>query len=447
VPGVRTILHVDMDAFYVSVELRRHPELAGQPVLVGGTGPRGVVAAASYEARRYGVFSAMPSAVARRRCPAAVFLPGDHELYAQVSAEVHEIFHSFTPFVEGLALDEAFLDVTGGRRLFGSGREVGEAIRAAVAERLALSCSVGVATNKFLAKLASKAAKPVASPAGVRPGPGVVEIDPGGELEFLHPLPVHALWGVGPATLTRLQRLGVETVGDVARLGEAAVVTALGQASGRHLSQLANGIDDRPVEPDREMKSIGHEETYPSDLYDPAELRRQVVRLADAVATRLRHHGVGARTITLKVRFSGFHTVTRAHTASAPLTTGPALVAAVLPMLEAIDPSPGVRLLGVSASNLGEAVEQLSLEGVLDSAHAPAGSSAVAAVEHAWHDAASTVDDIRARFGVGAIGPAAAMSEGSLRPLRPGTHHWGPDRPAPGEQTGQQPPVDAARPD
>ncbi|MGD9702088.1 MAG: DNA polymerase IV [Acidimicrobiia bacterium] len=438
-PLVRTILHVDMDAFYVSVELRRRPELHGQPVVVGGTGPRGVVAAASYEARRFGVFSAMPSAVARRRCPHAVFLPGDHELYARVSTEVHEVFQSFTPLVEGLALDEAFLDLTGGRRLFGSGAEAGQAIRAMITERLDLSCSVGVATNKFLAKLASKAAKPVASPAGIRPGPGVVEVEPGGELAFLHPLPVRALWGVGPATFERLQRLGVETVGDLALLGEAAVVGTLGTASGRHLFRLANGLDDRPVEPDRGMKSIGHEETYPYDLHDPAELHAQIVRLADAVASRLRQQGVGARTITLKVRFAGFQTVTRSHTTSAPLTTGPAIAAAVLPLLEAIDPTPGVRLLGVSGSNLGEAVEQLSLDAMFDDDAATAGSPAAAvALEHTWHEASAAVDDIRARFGAAAIGPAAAMKQGSLRPVRTGAQAWGPDS--------HEPPPDDAGP-
>jgi DNA polymerase-4 len=452
-PGVRTILHVDMDAFYVSVELRRRPELHGQPVVVGGTGPRGVVAAASYEARRYGVFSAMPSAVARRRCPHAVFLPGDHDLYSRVSAEVHEVFGQFTPLVEGLALDEAFLDLTGGRRLFGSGASAGHAIRAAIAERLELSCSVGVASNKFLAKLASKAAKPVASTAGVRPGLGVVEVEPGSELAFLHPLSVKALWGVGPATFERLQRLGVETVGDLARLGEAAIVGALGAASGRHLYRLANGLDDRPIEPDRGMKSIGHEETYPYDLYDRADLHTQVVRLSDAVASRLRHQGVGARTITLKVRFAGFKTITRSYTTTAPLTTGPAIAAAVLPLLDAIDPTAGVRLLGVSGSNLGEAVEQLSLDTLFgdtsvgdtsfgttsfgdtsfgdtsfgDGAASTGGPAPPVTLEHSWHDASAAVDDIRARFGAAAIGPAAAMQRGAVRPVRTGAQAWGPD--------------------
>ena len=269
----RVVLHVDMDAFYVSVELRRHPELVGQPVVVGGTGPRGVVAAASYEARRFGVTSALPSTVARRRCPHAVFLPGDHQLYSAVSRDVHEIFRRFTPVVEPLSLDEAFLDVTGATRLFGDGVAIARRIRDDVRAELALGCSVGVASNKFLAKLASVEAKPVAYPDRVDPGPGVVEVVVGRELEFLHPLPVERLWGVGPVTLERLRRLGVRTVAELASIDESAVIASLGKANGTHLLNLARGIDDRPVEVNRELKSVGHEETFAHDLHDPGRPR------------------------------------------------------------------------------------------------------------------------------------------------------------------------------
>ena len=404
----RTILHVDMDAFFVSVELRRRPDLAGRPVVVGGDGPRGVVAAASYEARRYGVYSAMPGARARRLCPDAVFLPGDHALYGEVSRQVHEIFESVTPLVEGLALDEAFLDVTGARGLFGDGVTIGQHIRATVRDRLELDCSVGVAANKFIAKLASKAAKPVATPAGVRPGPGVVEVAPGEEVAFVHPLPVRALWGVGPATLQRLERLGVRTVGDLTVIGEAPLVTALGRAQGLHLLALASAIDDRPVVPERDAKSIGREETFARDLHTHAEVMAEVVSLADDVASRMRHAGVGARTITLKVRFAGFETVTRSITVPSALTTGPGIVAAVEPLARQIDPTPGVRLVGVSGSHLVEPVEQLGLFGVSDAAAAGQAPTADV-VDAAWSPASDALDEIRDRFGTGAIGPASTI--------------------------------------
>src|SRR5262249_3683577 len=221
-----------------------------------------VVAAASYEARRYGVHSAMPSVRARRLCPDAVFLAGDFAAYEQASREVHDVLRSYTPLVEGIALDEAFLDVTGALRLFGTALEIAAAIRARISNELALSCSVGVAPTKLLAKLASEAAKPKASPSGTTPGAGVVQVEPGEELAFLHPLRVQALWGVGRATLERLRRLGVKTVGDLAAVSEATLVHTLGKANGRHLHRLAEGIDERPVEPDRAVKSIGHEQTF-----------------------------------------------------------------------------------------------------------------------------------------------------------------------------------------
>ena len=418
--GQRVILHVDMDAFYVSVELRRRPDLVGKPVVVGGTGPRGVIAAASYEARRYGVRSALPSVTAKRLCPDAVFLPGDHALYASVSSDVHSIFMAFTPLIEPLSLDEAFLDVSGGLRLHGPGVVIAQAIRERVWHELQLRCSVGVAPNKFLAKLASVAAKPIAAPDGVREGKGVVEVLPGHELRFLHPLPVQALWGVGPATLQRLQRLGVHTVADLADLDEAALVASLGTAHGQHLYRLAWGVDDRPVEVDREMKSIGHEETFASDLHTHDELVRELVRLSDAVAARLRAHGGAARTLTLKVRFAGFETITRSITVPGGVSTAHAIVAAVEPLLRAVDASPGVRLLGVSSSNFTTGSQQLSLDDLLEARPDD---------EHHWQMAEETVDAIRKRFGTTAIGPASAVSDRGLRIVRRGAQQWGPDEP------------------
>jgi len=404
-----------MDAFFVSVELRRRPELVGQPVVVGGTGNRGVVAAASYEARRFGVHSALPSAIARNRCPHAVFLPGDHEHYAEVSAQVRAIFDRYTPLVEPLSLDEAFLDVTGARRLFGDGPTIARRIRHEIANELALGCSVGVAPNKFLAKLASVEAKPRAHADRIDPGPGVTVVSPGTEQAFLDPLPVQRLWGVGPATLDKLVRLGISTVRDLRRVDLAVLTTALGSNQARHLAALAVGADDRDVEPDRDAKSIGHEETYPHDKHTHDELHRELVRLADAVARRMRDHDVAARTWQLKVRFAGFHTITRSVTTADYVDRAPDIVELVGPVLEAIDPSPGVRLLGVSGSNLGAPSTQLSFDD-LDETVPDVGATT------------DTVDAIRTRFGDAAIGPASAVAAGKLRTVRRGAQQWGPDQ-------------------
>jgi DNA polymerase-4 len=384
--------------------------------VVGGTGNRGVVAAASYEARRFGVHSAMPSVVAKRRCPDAVFLPGDHALYGRVSAEVREIFERYTPLVEPLSLDEAFLDVTGAIRLFGPAPQIAAAIRDDVRRELELNCSVGVASNKFLAKLASVEAKPRATPAAIEPGPGVVVVEAGRERAFLDPLPVQRLWGVGPATLEKLHRIGIRRVADLARVEESVLAAALGVGQAHHLASLARGEDDRPVEPEREAKSIGHEETHAENLTTPAQLRTHLVRLADAVATRLRQAGVGARTLTVKVRFDdGFHTITRSTTSADAIDQAEAIVALLQPVLDTIDPSPGIRLLGVSASNLGEAHCQLTLDDLLDDR--PHGAKE------------ATLDAIRQRYGSQAIGPASAVTSGRVRNVERGGQQWGPDSP------------------
>jgi DNA polymerase-4 len=409
----RTILHVDMDAFFVSVELLRRPELRGQPVIVGGTGERGVVAAASYEARHYGIHSAMPSTRARRLCPHAVFLPGDHEHYGDVSGRVMEIFKSFTPLVEPISLDEAFLDVTGARRLHGDGATIAAAIRGRVHEDEGLTCSVGVAPNKFLAKLASEAAKPKASREGPVPGLGVKVIAPGEELAFLHPLPVQALWGVGPKTLEKLRRRGIATVGDLADLGEDDAATFLGNANGRHLHQLARAVDTRPVVPELRPKSIGHEETFARDHHQLDTLQREAVRMADAVGSRLRRHQLAGRTVNIKVRFHDFRTITRAVTLPAAVDSGPAIARAAKELLDQVDPSSGIRLLGVSVSNLvDDGARQLSLDDT---------------VQPGWDDASRAVDDIRTRFGDEAIVPAALRGPDGIRVKRRGDQQWGPD--------------------
>ncbi|MEP1126236.1 MAG: DNA polymerase IV [Ilumatobacter sp.] len=411
----RTILHADMDAFFVSVELRRHPELVGRPVVVGGTGNRGVVAAASYEARRYGVHSALPSAIAKRRCPHAVFLPGDHDHYGEVSRQVREVFDRYTPLVEPLSLDEAFLDVTGSLKLFGDGVTIGHRIRDDIRDELQLGCSVGVATNKFLAKLASVEAKPQAHRDRIEPGEGVTLVRPDAEQEFLDRLPVKRLWGVGPATLEKLERLGIATVRDLRRIDLPVLSTAIGPNLAGHLAALAVGADDREVDPDREAKSISHEETYPLDKHTPREMRRELVRLADAVAQRMRNQGVGARTWQVKVRFAaGFTTITRSVTTGDHLDRAPDILELVGPVLDAVDPSPGVRLLGLSGSNLGQPAAQLTFDDL------DVSTPDVGATTHA-------LDAIRQRFGDGAIGPASAVSAGRLTTVRRGSQQWGPD--------------------
>ncbi len=406
-----------MDAFYVSVELARRPELRGLPVVVGGTAGRGVVSAASYEARRFGVHSAMSSAIARRMCPDAIFISPDMSKYLEVSQQLHEIFESFTPLVEQISVDEAFMDVTGARSLLGSAHDIAWALRKKVFTETQLTCSVGIAPNKFLAKLASEHAKPRATADGVDPGFQVFEVLPGEELAFLHPLPVGALWGVGPATLSKLEALSIRTVGDLAALDVGIICSAVGDAHGRHLHALANAADERDVVPERNAKSIGHEETFASDLTTHEELRVQLVRLCDAVARRTRAAGVAAGTLMLKVKFSSFESVTRSTSPSMPLTTGPSMVAALEPLLTSLDCAQGVRLLGVHAQKLS--TETGRAPKLFDD-----GDDSVEDIEEQWVPASRAIDSIVHKFGAGVIGPASTMNK-----RRPGDNPFGPNEP------------------
>lgn len=407
-----------MDMFYVAVELRRHPELVGKPVVVGGDGSRGVVAAASYEARRFGVFSAMSSAQARKLCPQAIFLPGDQELYSDVSAQVFDIFFEYTPLVEGLSLDEAFLDVTGAMRLFGSGVEIAHDIRRRVQQETQLACCVGVAPSKFIAKLASKAAKPRPSANSIEPGAGVIEVRLGDELSFLRPLIVSALWGVGPATLIKLQRLGIVTVAELADFDLRTLQTVIGIAHGQQLHELANGRDDRAVVPSNEAKSIGHEETFTDDIYTSDGIHTHLVRLTDAVARRCRTEGLSPRTCTLKIKFADFRRVTRSRTSPVPLSTAPAMLRLIESALDEIDFRPGVRLVGMSASNFSEPAAQPSLFD--EGAH----TVQAADLDAVWRDATLAIDVIRERFGTGAIRPASTLHTDR----QPRASPWGPSR-------------------
>jgi DNA polymerase-4 len=383
-PSGRVIVHVDMDAFYASVEQRDRPELRGRPVVVGADPRgRGVVAAASYEARRFGIRSALPIGRAYRLCPIAAFLPVDMPKYVRVSGEIMAILAGFTPLVEPLSLDEAFLDVTASRALHGEGATLARRIKARIRAETGLTASAGVAPNKFLAKLASDLEKP----------DGLVEVRPGTEAAFLQDLPIARLWGVGPATEGALVGSGVRTVGDLVRIGRAGLEARLG-ASGKHLWELAQGIDDRPVVPWHDPKSIGAEETFDHDTRDAARLRATLLAQADRVAAELRAGRFRGRTVTLKLRFADFRTVTRQDTREAPTADGGEIFRRAWAALGALPRAKPVRLIGLSVSGLvaSGGPEQLSL---LDD---PGRAERVARV----------TDEVRARFG------AAALVRGSL---------------------------------
>jgi DNA polymerase IV len=422
------VLHVDMDAFFAAVELLDRPELVGKPVIVGGTGQRGVVASCTYEARAFGVHSAMPSVRARQLCPDAVFLDGRHGRYSELSRQIHAIFKTVTPAIEPLGLDEAFLDVTGAKRLLGTPRHIAESLRARVADELSLDCSVGIGRSKLVAKLASRAAKPVPLRSGVEPGPGVVVVLPEEETGFLHPLPVRALWGVGPATGRRLQALGIRTVGELAQLPEGVLVHQFGRALGVQLGELARAVDPRPVVADRPAKSIGHEETFAHDVYEFSALRHHVLRMADAVAEALRGEDLAGRTVTIKVRFGDFETITRAHSVPFAVDAPLAIDAVAGALLETVDLRTGVRLLGVSVSNLGRkgTPRQLSFDVAAADAAAAAAVRAVE-LQSSSEELAGVVTAIRVRFGRQSMGVASMLTERGLDVAAQHQAQWGPE--------------------
>jgi DNA polymerase IV len=405
-----SILHVDMDAFYASVELRDRPELVGRPVIVGHPAGRGVVLSATYEARAFGVRSAMPVGRARRLCPQAIFIPPRHGIYGAVSREVMRIFRDVTPEVEPLSLDEAFLDVSGARRRLGRPAEIGQLIRRQVVEQQAITCSVGVAVNQFVAKLASVHCKP----------DGLLVIPAGGVLDFLHPLPVAALWGVGEQTGKILARLGLRTVGDIAATPVDVLERDLGRAAAAHLSALAAGRDDRRVERAVQEKSIGAEETFAEDIGDPEFIRRELLRLSGRTAQGLRSGGYAARTVTVKLRRADFSTITRSRTLSEPTDVANRIYATACALYEGAGLSPGtrLRLVGVRATGLV-------------SSTAAATQLTLGERPESWRDAERAVDRIASRFGVGSVRPATLVG--------PHPNETAPDRGDPPAETRANP--------
>ncbi len=351
-PFPRVVLHADMDAFYASVEQRDRPELRGRPVIVGGTGSRGVVSAASYEARRYGVHSAMSTAEARRRCPDGVYLRGDMARYSRESRRIFAVFRRFTPRVEGLSLDEAFLDLSGTRRLLGPPAEVGERLRRAVREETGLAVSVGIAPVKMVAKIASDAAKP----------DGLLEVPAGGVRAFLDPLPVGRIWGVGPVAQERLRAVGLETIGQLAATDPERLGRLLGDF-GPRFARLARGEDLREVEPVRAPVSLSEENTFAEDVDDPRRLESAIWSHAEAVARRLRRSGYVARTVVLKLKLArrtragprGYPLLTRRHTLSEPTDDGEVLARVARSLLAEAELTQPVRLLGVGVTQVAEA--------------------------------------------------------------------------------------------
>jgi DNA polymerase IV len=383
-------LHVDLDAFYASVEQRDNPHLRGRPVLVGGPAPRGVVAAASYQARAFGVHSAMPMAQALKLCPQAVVVAMGLERYADASRQFFAILGDFSPTVESLSLDEAFIDVHGMHRLLGSPRAIAELIKRRVARELELVASVGAAPTKFVAKIASDIEKP----------DGLCVVEPDQVLAFLHRLPVSRLWGVGRVTQARLDEMGLTTIGALARYPEELLRKRLGAGLGAHLAALARGEDARPVVADRASVTIGHEETFPLDLDDPAELTPTLLQQADRVAARLRRARLRARVVLLKIKYANFRTVSRRLTLRDATSDGSVIGRAALELLQRVDIGPGqgraVRLCGVAAANLidRDGRDQLTLcerdrqrgerlGDVLDQIHDRFGTAAVIRAVHA----------------------------------------------------------------
>jgi DNA polymerase-4 len=390
------ILHVDMDAFYASVEVLDDPSLRGKPIIVGGHEGRGVVSSASYEARRFGVRSAMPVAHALRLCPTAIVVPPHFDRYSALSQRVMGIFRDVTPLVEPLSIDEAFLDVRGARRLWGSPGTIARMLRTRVREETGLTCSVGAAATKHVAKMASTISKP----------DGLLVVAEADTAAFLAPRPVRALWGVGPKAAEALESRGIRTVADVLASPRPMLDRALGPAMGERVWQLAHGVDARQVHTERTEKSIGHEETFAHDIADTRVLHVELRRLADRVGARLRRHGVEAATVAIKVRLSDFTTLSRSRTLAEPTAVGQRIGEAAIELFDAIPRPLPVRLVGVRGERLREAAGAL---GLWDD-------------DEEWRAVEDALDGAAARFGRGAVTRAALLGprrDGGTLPSHP----------------------------
>jgi DNA polymerase-4 len=390
------ILHVDMDAFYAAVEVLDDPALAGKPIIVGAPEGRSVVSSASYEARRFGVRSAMPVSQALRLCPTAIVVRPHFDRYIETSRAVMGIFHEITPLVEPLSIDEAFLDVRGARRLWGSPGVIARMLRARVRDETGLICSIGAAATKHVAKMASTVSKP----------DGLLIIPAAGTMDFLTPRSVRALWGVGPKSAEALESRGIRTIGDVLSAPRPMLDRALGASMGARVWQLARGEDAREIETERVEKSIGHEETFEDDIDDDAVLAAELRRLADRVGARLRAHGAEAATVAIKVRFADFRTVSRSVTLPEPTAVGQRIGDAARDLLAALERPLPVRLIGVRAENLRGAA---LLETLWDD-------------DAEWRRVEEAMDDASTRFGRGVVTRAALLGPpraGSSLPSHP----------------------------
>ena len=387
VEQLATILHVDMDAFYASVAEKDNPKLKGKAVVVGA-GRRGVVSAANYEARKFGIRAAMPVYKAKALAPHAIFISPDMARYEEVSRSVMSIFHDITPLVEPISLDEAFLDVTGARRLLGDGQTIAKLIRARVEQTEGITCSVGIAHNKFIAKIASNQCKPN----------GLLEIDPERVLEFLHPLAAKEIWGVGPKTNEQLAKMGLQTVGDIANTPRSTLIRVLGQASGSSLYELAWGRDYRDVEIEHIEKSISSSETFDQDLDSQEEILKEFLRLTERSVERMREKGFAAGTISIKVRFTDFKTISRSKTVDLPITGTQEIFEVVKNLYLALNlENVLIRLVGVSLDSLveDEEINQMVL-GQRTSG---------------WQQADKAVDRIKNKFGSASLRPARLVED------------------------------------